>query len=90
MRDTLHLLIPGYLSPFPPQITWLDRNFPYWRNFQRLQISWIIGPHNLMRLIENPDLCRAYGSKAQSIARARFDLTRVGDELKKAIQSRLK
>lgn len=43
---------PGYLSPFPPQITWLDRNFPYWRNFQRLQISWIIGPDNLLRLIE--------------------------------------
>jgi 4-hydroxyacetophenone monooxygenase len=43
---------PGYLSPFPSQITWLDRNFPYWRNFQRLQISWIIGPHNLLRLIE--------------------------------------
>jgi 4-hydroxyacetophenone monooxygenase len=43
---------PGYLSPFPPQITWLDRNFPYWRNFQRLQISWIIGPQNLLRLIE--------------------------------------
>jgi 4-hydroxyacetophenone monooxygenase len=43
---------PGSLSPFPSQITWLDRNFPYWRNFQRLQISWIIGPQNLMRLVE--------------------------------------
>lgn len=44
---------------------------------------------NLMRLIENPELCRAYGSKAQSIAKARFNWTRVGDEIRKAILNRL-
>jgi glycosyltransferase involved in cell wall biosynthesis len=44
---------------------------------------------NLLRLIENPELCRAYGAKAQSIAKARFDWTRVGDEMHEAILSRL-
>jgi 4-hydroxyacetophenone monooxygenase len=30
---------PGYLSPFAPQITWLDRNFPFLVNFNRLSAS---------------------------------------------------
>jgi 4-hydroxyacetophenone monooxygenase len=29
--------VPGYRSPFPPQVTWLDRNFPYYTNFMRLR-----------------------------------------------------
>ena len=27
--------VPGYCSPFPPQIGWLDRNFPFHTNFMR-------------------------------------------------------
>src|SRR5262249_51650898 len=27
--------VPGYRSPFPPQIGWLDRNFPFYTNFMR-------------------------------------------------------
>lgn len=27
--------VPGYRSPFPPQIGWLDRNFPFHTNFMR-------------------------------------------------------
>ena len=30
---------PGYRSPFPPQVTWLDRNLPFHTNFMRLRIS---------------------------------------------------
>ncbi|HEY1778707.1 MAG TPA: FAD-dependent oxidoreductase [Solirubrobacteraceae bacterium] len=29
--------IKGYTSPFPPQVNWLDRNFPYYTNFMRLR-----------------------------------------------------
>ena len=29
--------VPGYLSPFPPEVAWLDRNFPYYTNFMRLR-----------------------------------------------------
>jgi 4-hydroxyacetophenone monooxygenase len=29
--------VPGYLSPFPSEVAWLDRNFPYYTNFMRLR-----------------------------------------------------
>jgi 4-hydroxyacetophenone monooxygenase len=29
--------VPGYLSPFPPEVAWLDRNFPFYTNFLRLR-----------------------------------------------------
>ncbi len=31
---------PGYLSNYPAQINWLDRNFPYLVNFVRFKSSW--------------------------------------------------
>jgi 4-hydroxyacetophenone monooxygenase len=37
--------VPGYLQPFPPQVTWLDRNLPYHTNFMRLRTNWITGQH---------------------------------------------
>ena len=30
---------PGYRSPFPPQVTWLDRNLPFHTNFMRLRVA---------------------------------------------------
>ena len=29
--------VPGYLSPFPDEVGWLDRNVPYYTNFMRLR-----------------------------------------------------
>jgi 4-hydroxyacetophenone monooxygenase len=43
---------PGYLAPYKPQVNWLDRNFPYLVNFNRLWISYLANPDNLMRMIE--------------------------------------
>jgi 4-hydroxyacetophenone monooxygenase len=34
----------NYLDPFPAQVNWLDRNFPYIRNFIRFRLSWLAGP----------------------------------------------
>jgi 4-hydroxyacetophenone monooxygenase len=34
----------SYLDPFPTQVNWLDRNFPYIRNFIRFRLSWLAGP----------------------------------------------
>jgi len=31
--------VPGYCSPLPPQVGWLDRNLPYHTNFTRLRIA---------------------------------------------------
>ena len=36
--------VPGYRSPFPPQVTWLDRNFPFFTNFMRFQSNWMARP----------------------------------------------
>jgi 4-hydroxyacetophenone monooxygenase len=29
--------VPGYLSPFPDEVGWLDRNLPYYTNYMRLR-----------------------------------------------------
>ncbi len=44
--------IPGYLKPFPPQVSWLDRNLPWLVNFARLQTSWLANPESFQRIIE--------------------------------------
>jgi 4-hydroxyacetophenone monooxygenase len=31
---------PGYRSPFPPQVNWLDRNLPFHTNFMRFRTSY--------------------------------------------------
>ncbi|HXU22512.1 MAG TPA: NAD(P)/FAD-dependent oxidoreductase, partial [Tepidiformaceae bacterium] len=33
----------GYRSPFPPQMTCLDRNFPFHTNFMRFRVDWGAG-----------------------------------------------
>jgi 4-hydroxyacetophenone monooxygenase len=38
--------VQGYLSPFPPQVNWLDRNFPYITNFIRLRLSFMAAPQH--------------------------------------------
>src|SRR5208337_3177067 len=39
----------SYLDPFPPQVNWLDRNFPYIKNFIRFRVSWLAGPETLSK-----------------------------------------
>jgi 4-hydroxyacetophenone monooxygenase len=35
----------GYLSPFPEQAVWLDKNFPFHTNFMRFRTTWLLGPY---------------------------------------------
>ncbi|CAN5204938.1 NAD(P)/FAD-dependent oxidoreductase [soil metagenome] len=35
--------VPGYLSPLPDEVTWLDRNLPYHINFLRFRTNWLTG-----------------------------------------------
>jgi 4-hydroxyacetophenone monooxygenase len=44
--------MPGYLSPYPKEVNWLDRNLPFHSSFARLQVSWVINPETMMQLIE--------------------------------------
>src|SRR5260370_12377362 len=41
----------GYLEPFPPQVNWLDRNFPYITNFIRFRVSYLTGPEFTMKTL---------------------------------------
>ena len=36
--------VPGYRSPYPPQVNWLDRNLPYFKNFARFRIVLAVRP----------------------------------------------
>jgi 4-hydroxyacetophenone monooxygenase len=44
--------VPGYLSSFPTQVSWLDRNMPFHSNFMRFRSSWPFGPDNMLRAFE--------------------------------------
>jgi len=41
----------SYLDPFPAQVNWLDRNFPYIRNFIRFRLSWLAGPDTFSQIM---------------------------------------
>ena len=41
--------IDGYLDPFPPQVLWLQRNFPYLANFGRFNAGWEGRPQQIER-----------------------------------------
>jgi 4-hydroxyacetophenone monooxygenase len=41
----------SYLDPFPAQVNWLDRNFPYIRNFIRFRLSWLAGPQAFSKIM---------------------------------------
>ncbi len=47
---------PGYLSPFPDQVHWLDRNLPYYSNFARFQAAYGHRPQNSLSALQvDPD-----------------------------------
>jgi 4-hydroxyacetophenone monooxygenase len=45
---------PGYLSPFPPEVNWLDRNLPYYSNFLRSRTAVVTHSYTLLTEID-PD-----------------------------------
>jgi 4-hydroxyacetophenone monooxygenase len=48
--------VPGYLAPHPPQVNWLDRNFPFFVNFARLRSSWMAAPQHTSKGLQiDPD-----------------------------------
>jgi 4-hydroxyacetophenone monooxygenase len=47
--------LPGYRSPFPPQMTWLDRNLPFHTNFMRFRADWGAGGFEANHEVMNID-----------------------------------
>lgn len=44
--------VEGYLSDFPPEVDWLNRNLPYFTNFTRFRLAWLFGPESLRAAYE--------------------------------------
>jgi 4-hydroxyacetophenone monooxygenase len=43
---------PGYLSPFPPEVNWLDRNLPFYSNFLRSRTAVVTHSYTLLTEID--------------------------------------
>jgi 4-hydroxyacetophenone monooxygenase len=46
---------PGYRSPFPPQVNWLDRNLPFHTNFMRARACTLDGLADVAQIDPNFD-----------------------------------
>ena len=60
--------IPGYRSPFPPQVNWLDRNLPYHTNFMRARACTLDGLANVAQIdpdYDDPHACSALNKRAR-------------------------
>jgi len=44
--------VEGYLSDFPPELAWLNRNLPFYTNFTRFRLAWLFGPESLRAAYE--------------------------------------
>ncbi|WP_298508383.1 NAD(P)/FAD-dependent oxidoreductase, partial [uncultured Nocardioides sp.] len=42
--------IEGYLSPYPPEVLWLERNLPYYTNFSRFRAGWLYGSESIGKI----------------------------------------
>ena len=64
--------VPGYLSPSPPQLLWLDRNLPFHTNFMRFKSFYGSGPDLAKMFDIDPDFDDPYSvSEANKAARDR-------------------
>ena len=56
--------VPGYLSQYPEQVTWLDRNMPFHTNFMRFRNFYGSGP-DLAKIFDiDPDFDDPYACSA--------------------------
>jgi 4-hydroxyacetophenone monooxygenase len=44
--------VPGYLSPYPPQVNWLERNLPFYSNFMKLRASFATHSQDVVTAID--------------------------------------
>jgi 4-hydroxyacetophenone monooxygenase len=65
--------VPGYLSPYPPQVNWLERNVPFYANFMKLRASFATYTQDLVTAIdpeykEDPNAMSAMNKSARDMA----------------------
>jgi len=62
--------VPGYTEPFPPQISWLDRNLPFHTNFMRAQsanTAWFTKLTTIDPEFDDPHACNAMNKMARDV-----------------------
>ena len=60
--------VPGYRSPFPPQVNWLDRNLPFHTNFMRAKACTLDGLADVAQIdpeFSDPHACSALNKRAR-------------------------
>ena len=74
---------PGYRTPYPPQVNWLDRNLPFYSNFMRFQaaisIRFLSDFSEIDPDFDDPDACSA-GNKALRDGCLAFLEHKLGDD----------
>ena len=73
--------VPGYRSPFPPQINWLDRNLPFHTNFMRARTCTLDRLANVAQIdpdFKDPYACSALNKRAREVSIA-FLERKLGD-----------
>jgi 4-hydroxyacetophenone monooxygenase len=74
---------PGYRTPYPPQVNWLDRNLPFYSNFMRFQaaisIRFLSDYSEIDANFDDPDACSP-GNKALRDACISFLQHKLGDD----------
>jgi 4-hydroxyacetophenone monooxygenase len=73
---------PGYRSPFPPQVNWLDRNLPFHTNFMRFRAAIAIRFFGTLSEIDpdfdDPNACNP-GNKRMRDSCIEFLKSKLGD-----------
>jgi 4-hydroxyacetophenone monooxygenase len=72
---------PGYRSPFPPQVNWLDRNLPFHTNFMRARACTLDGLADVSQIdpdFEDPHAVSALNKRARD-ASVRFLQSKLKD-----------
>ena len=60
--------VPGYRSPFPPQVNWLDRNLPFHTNFMRARTCSLDRIANVAEIdpnFDDPHACNPLSKRAR-------------------------
>lgn len=73
--------VPGYRSPFPKQVNWLDRNLPFHTNFMRARTCTLDRLANLAQIdpdFEDPYACNPLNKRARDASIA-FLERKLGD-----------
>jgi 4-hydroxyacetophenone monooxygenase len=73
---------PGYRTPYPPQVNWLDRNLPFYTNFMRFRaavsIRFLSDFSEIDPAFDDPDAC-SMENKAMRDASIAFLERKLGD-----------